>query len=180
MIFTTILHADMREQFSIIMMSICLLASVLFTPAKTIAQANGKSGKIPPFRIMQANGRLFKAEDLPVGKPIIIIYFSPECDHCDHLMKELFKRETDFRKASIAMITYLSVEKVAKFVKEYRLDKYPNIYVGTEGTSFFVRNYYNITDMPFAALYTLNGDFVKAYKKNVVLTDLSGRLHQLR
>lgn len=170
---------DMKRQFSIVI-AVALLAAVSFIPARAMAQAPGKTGKIPPFRIMQANGRVFKAEDLPMGKPIIVIYFSPECDHCDHLMKELFKREADFRKASIAMITYLSVEKVAKFVKEYRLDKYPNMYVGTEGTSFFVRNYYNVTDMPFAALYTSNGDFVKSYAKDVVLTDLSGRLHQLR
>ena len=137
-------------------------------------------GKIPPFRMVQVNGRVFKAEDLPMGKPIIVIYFSPECDHCEKLMKELFKRAADFNRASIAMITYLPVEKVSKFVKDYNLTKYANMYVGTEGTSFFVRNYYKITDMPFTALYTKNGDLVVSYSKDVSLKDLSRRLNNLK
>ena len=155
-----------------------LLIPILLIVLST-SSALAQAGKIPPFRMIQPNGKLFRAQDLPMGKPIIIIYFSPECNHCEKLMKELFKQPADFRKASIAMITYLPVERVSKFVKDYNLSKYPNIYAGTEGTSFFVRNYYKITDMPFAALYTKNGDLVKSYSKEVSLKDLSARLRNL-
>ncbi len=78
------------------------------------------------------------------------------------------------------MITYLPVERVAKFVKDFSLNKYANIYAGTEGNSFFVRNYYKIMDMPFAALYTKEGVFVKSYEKNIDLNDLSRRLNNLK
>ncbi len=139
-----------------------------------------QSGKLPPFRVVQSNGKVFKAEDLPIGKPIILIYFSPECDHCDKLMKDLMKRQANFKKASIAMITYLPVEKVSKFVQQYNLNKYPNIYVGTEGNAFFVRNYYKITDMPFIALHNKNGDVVKVYRKEGALTDLISQLDKLK
>lgn len=152
------------------------LLCMLFTCSSTF----GQSGKIPPFRITQSNGKLFKAEELPMAKPIIIIYFSPDCDHCDNLMKELLKQMADFNKASIAMITYLPLESVTKFVKKYNLKKYANIYVGTEGNNFFVRNYYNIREMPFAALYTKNGDLIKSYSREVPLKDLASRLNTLK
>src|SRR3712207_4969332 len=92
-----------------------------------------QSGKIPPFSMVQQDGKIFRAQDLPMGKPVMIIYFSPECDHCDKLMKELLQRQADFKKASIAMITYLPVDRVKAFVRKYSLDKQPNMYVGTEG-----------------------------------------------
>ena len=41
-----------------------------------------QSGKIPPFKMIQANGKLFKAQDLPIGKPVVLIYFSPDCEDC--------------------------------------------------------------------------------------------------
>ena len=137
-------------------------------------------GKLPPFKMVQSNGKMFKAENLPIGKPIIIIYFSPDCDHCEIFMKDFLKKESGFKKASIAMITYLPVERVAKFMKDFSLNKYPNIYVGTEGNYFFVRNYYKIMDLPFAALYTKEGVFVKSYEKNIDLNDLSRRLNNLK
>ena len=154
------------------MVAITLLAAV---GTNVIAQA----GKLPPFRMMQANGKIFKAEELPMGKPIIIIYFSPECDHCDRLMKELVKQKEELKKASIAMITYLPVEKVLEFEKSYSLKNYSNIYAGTEGNSFFLRNYYKLTEMPFAALYSKNGDLIKFYNKEVDIKDLSTRLNKL-
>src|SRR5258705_13772054 len=117
---------------------------VIFSCSKVSAQ----QGKLPPFRIMQSNGKVFKAEELPFEKPILIIYFSPECDHCQAFMKEFFKRAADFKKASVVMITFLPVEEVTKFVADNKVSKYPYIYVGTEEKTFFIKNYYKIMDMP--------------------------------
>jgi thioredoxin-related protein len=146
--------------------------------ANTIAFA--QAGKLPPFRMMQANGKVFKAEELPIGKPIIIIYFSPDCDHCNQLMKDFLKREANFEKASIAMVTYLPVDDVRKFSKKYNLSKYSNIYVGSEGSTFFLKNYYQLTQIPFIALYTKNGDIVKSYNNEGALSEVSGRLKYLK
>ena len=151
----------------------------LFAGSLVVTNAKAQAGKLPPFRIMQTSGKIFKAGDLPMGKPIIIIYFSPECDHCDRLMKELVKQKEELKKASIAMITYLSVEKVLEFEKTYSLKNYSNIYAGTEGNSFFLKNYYKLTEMPFAALYSKNGDLIKFYNKEVDIKELSTRLNKL-
>ena len=135
----------------------------------------GRDGGLP-WRL-SSDLKRFKADTM--GKPIIIIYFSPECDHCEKLMKELLKRTEEFKKASIAMVTYLPVEKVLEFEKTYVLKKYSNIYAGTENSSFFLKNYYNLIEMPFAALYSKNGDFIKSYHKDIDVKDLLNRLNKL-
>jgi thioredoxin-related protein len=142
-------------------------------------EANAQSGKLPPFRIMQSNGKVFKAENLPIGKPIIIIYFSPDCDHCQVFMKQFFKRASEFNRASVAMITYLPVDHVTKFIKEYQIRKFPNVTVGTEGSGFFLRNYYRITELPFLALYDKNGNLISSHQKNIPLNDVAGKLKKL-
>ena len=140
---------------------------------------HAQKGKLPPFQMMQANGKVFKAHDLPMGKPILIVYFSPDCDHCEKMLKEFFKQSLGFQKASVAFVTYLPVDKVSKFEKDYNLGKFSNMYAGTEGTTFFLRNYYKITDVPFAALYTKDGDFVTSYEKDVNLKELIEKLKGL-
>ncbi len=145
-----------------------------------MSPAIGQAGKLPPFRIMQSNNKVFKAEDLPMGKPIVMIYFSPECDHCHILMKDLLKRMSNFNKASIVMITHLPLSSVASFVKKYNLNKYSNVYVGTEGSTFFIKNYYKITEMPFMVLHTKNGDQVKLFREEGALPQLVADLDRLR
>lgn len=160
----------LSKKLLILLVGFLLVNTIVFSQA----------GKLPPFKMMQENGKVFKAQDLPIGKPIVIIYFSPECDHCEKMMKELIKKKASFKKASVAMITHLAVDRVAKFVQQFGLNKYSNIYVGTEGSTFFVRNYYKIEHMPFIALHDKNGNLVKVYRKEGPLTDLVNQLNKLK
>lgn len=140
-----------------------------------------QSGKVPPFRMLQADGRLFRAENLPVGKPIVIIYFSPDCEECQKLTKDLLGKMDELKNVSIVMITYQPVENVADYVKKNDLGKYSNIYAGTEGSSLFVKNYYNIIHFPFMSLYTRNGDLVKKYtSKEIDIEDFLSRIRGLK
>ena len=77
------------------------------------------------------------------------------------------------------MITYLAQDKVARFEKDYPVKKYANIYAGTEGTTFFVRDYFKISEMPFVALYTKTGNFVQSYSKEIPVKDLATKLKEL-
>jgi thiol-disulfide isomerase/thioredoxin len=154
---------------------VLLVMAMLATATNAGAQAN----RVPPFRIMQSSGKIFRAEDLPMGKPIIIIYFSPECAHCETMLKEFFKHAAQFKEASVTMITYLAQDKVARFEKDYPVKKYANIYAGTEGTTFFVRDYFKISEMPFVALYTKTGNFVQSYSREIPVKDLATKLKEL-
>ena len=167
-----LLTKKMNRNFSIIILSLV----VLFSPTLTL----GQSGKVPPFRMVQPDGKVFKAEHLPLGKPIILIYFSTECEECHRFIESLLKHADELKGASIAMITYLSLESVIQYAKDFNLNKYNNIFVGTEGNSLFLINYFNINRFPFVALYTKNGDLVvKYYSDKISLEDLLNKMQTI-
>jgi cytochrome oxidase Cu insertion factor (SCO1/SenC/PrrC family) len=158
----------MRISFLLFVVSLFLLSTVAYA----------QTGKVTPFRMVQKNGKVYKAENLTLGKPIIIFYFSPECEECHSMLEEILSRMEEFKLASIAMITYLSVESVAKYVDDNNLEKYPNMFVGTEGNLLFVLNYYDIVQFPFIALYTREGNLVKKYYNSQI--DMDDLLRNLR
>jgi thiol-disulfide isomerase/thioredoxin len=168
----------MKNRYPILAVALLITMLLCSTLAKT--QVADKTVKLPPFRMMQVNGEVFKAEYLPIGKPILLIYFSPDCDHCEKLMTDFVKHAEAFKKASVVMITYLPVERVAQFKKDYSINRFSNIVVGTEGMTFFVRNYYNLVEMPFAALHDKNGNLIRSYERDVPLQDLSNLLNRLK
>ena len=131
-----------------------------------------QKGKLPPFKMIRPDGSLFRAQDLPMGKPIMIIYFSPECEECQNFTEEMMNSIEDFFKASIAMVTYLPATTLPPFIANYKLNIYPNIFVGTEGNSFFLRAYYNIQRFPFIAVYSKEGNLVKAFNREPGIEDL--------
>lgn len=131
--------------------------------------------------MMQADGRVFRAEYLPVGKPIVLIYFSPDCEECHKLTTALLARINEFKDVSFAMITYQQVNLLSDYVRKNNLLTYPNIYVGTEFPTLNLRNHYNIMHFPFMVLYNKDGDLIKQYTdREINLDDLKSRIAGLK
>ena len=151
---------------------ICLSTTVLFSLAVF-------SQSLPPFKMYRSDKTIFNATELPKTKPVVLIYFDPDCDHCQKLMKELFLKIDAFKKAEIIMVTFKPVEEVAAFEKQHNTQKYPNIIVGTEGIGFYLRNYYGLMTMPFTALYDKKGNLNYSYRKETFVDDLINRLKNL-
>ena len=140
----------------------------------------GASQPVPPFEMLLSGNTVFKAADLPKGKPLILIYFDPDCDHCQKLMSELFKKINDFKKTEMVLVTFKPIDEVAAFEKQYNTQKYSNMKVGTEGTSFYLRNYFKLMTMPFTALYDKGGNLNFSYRKETPVDDLISRLKSLK
>lgn len=113
-------------------------------------------------------------------KPIVLIYFLPDCEHCQLLTENMVKHIEAFNKISVVMITYYPPTAVDMFARRYGLDKHSNFYLGTEGNSFFLKKYYNLSRLPFAAVYTQNGDLVKTYNSDDFFSGLLSEIKKLR
>jgi len=94
-------------------------------------------------------------------------------------MKDVFKKINNLKKAEIVMVTFKPVEEVAAFEKKYKTHDYSNINVGTEGTSYQLRNYYKLTIMPFTALYDKDQKLNYSYGQDIAVDELIKRLHSL-
>jgi hypothetical protein len=75
------------------------------------------------------------------------------------------------------MITFLPVDILKSFVVKHKIDQYANIYPGTEGDLFFVRDYYKVITLPFVALYSKSGDLLKIYRENFNINEISKQIN---
>jgi len=127
------------------------------------SQAQSVSNKIAPFQMRLTNGQQFTSSQLAKG-PVVLIYFSPDCEHCQDFTKDLVKNYQVVANKQVVMVTFQSMEMLKPFVKNYSLANYSNIKVGTEGTSYIVQRYYGIRSFPYIAIYDKSGNLVKTYE----------------
>ena len=120
---------------------------------------------VPPFRILLTSGNYYGYKNLEKDKGLILIYFAPECDHCRDFIKKLIAGMGDLKKTQIIMVSYLPLPNLQQFAKDFKLDKYPNVKVGTEGNSFLVPGYFKIVKFPFTALFDKYGKLVATYRE---------------
>ena len=138
------------------------------------------SQSIPDFTIELTNGSMFTTKDLSKSKPTIIIYFAPDCEHCQALIKELIKKIKSFKNSQIILASFESLQQVSTFEKDYDLKAYPFIKTGIEKPVFFFRYYYHLENTPFTALYDKNGKYIISYQKQTPVGDLIKHLNALK
>jgi thiol-disulfide isomerase/thioredoxin len=138
------------------------------------------SQTIPDFKIELTNGKMFTTKDLSKSKPTIIIYFAPDCEHCQVLIKGLLKKINAFKKSQVILASFESLQQVSTFEKDYGLKSYPYIKTGIEKPVFFFRYFYHLENTPFTALYDKNGKYVISYKKQTPVDDLIKHLNALK
>lgn len=121
---------------------------------------------LPQFSVLLSDSSTWYTKDhLPKGKKVVLMLFSPDCDHCKHETETIKKNIEVFKKAHILMVTTLPLEKMKEFTKHYGLDQYKNITVAKDPKYFFA-SYYKIRYLPFIAIYDKKHEFIKTFEGN--------------
>ncbi len=152
----------------------CAQAQTTFTPPPAI----------PAYRILKPDSTYTSYTDLNKHKPVMIIYFSPDCSHCQHLMHEMKPYMKQFKNIQVVMITFTRIEfpylrLLKDFSRDFELGKYPNFTVGTEYPTYKTQQYYHVSTTPYIALYDKNGKPAHYYEKAPKIEELVAEVKKL-
>ncbi len=151
-------------------LKIAFLSTIFFST--TIAQ----SQTMPVFSIAQSNGKTLNTANLPHTKPVVLIYFSPDCEHCTTLLDSVFSQIDKFKKATILLVSFRPINEIKAFEKKYKVADHKNIIVGMEQPIFFLKSLYQLQSTPFTGLFNKEGNLIYSYKKETPVNDLLMRL----
>lgn len=139
-------------------------------------ESSPRSMDIPPISITKApDSTRFEKINIAKNKNVIIMVFSPDCDHCQHKVKDIMTNINLFKNTQIIMISNLGYLYVKKFYEEYKLAKYPNIVMGMD-YRYQLGNFFNISSVPTLFLYNKNGKFIKTFNRDVPLQTIAKSL----
>jgi thiol-disulfide isomerase/thioredoxin len=150
------------------MKKLCTLIIMNFFFITLIAQNSEqppylKNPVLPEFRILQKDSLTwFTRKDIKPGKPVMIMLFSPDCEHCQEETKMILANKKQLADLQIVMVTYQPMEKMQRFYKEYKIADNPNIYMGRD-IPYFFGPFYMGRSLPFLAIYDKQQKLVRVY-----------------
>ncbi|MEB0248651.1 thioredoxin domain-containing protein, partial [Mucilaginibacter sp. 5B2] len=127
---------------------------------------------IPPYKILTTKDQNLTPADLVKNKPVMIIYFAPDCPHCQKLVNDMKPSMAKFKNIQVVMITFTDIRMVKTFENDYGLKAYPNFILGTEGYTYTVQRFYKLQHTPFVAIYGKTGQLVQSFEKQPEASDL--------
>lgn len=161
----------MRFIFSVLLF---LLPAIAFLqPSKDTSAPYFKNNGYPDIKLLLTDSStVYTKANLPADKTVIIIFFSPDCEHCQHTVSEMIPKMDSL--SNLVMIwngpSYMPLADVKSFYEKYQLASYNNIVMGKE-INYFLPLHYRIEITPYAAVYK-NGRFFTEFRKSIELPDL--------
>jgi len=118
----------------------------------------------PPFRLLLTDSSTyFTKDELAKKKAVMVMLFSPECEHCRLETEEIIQHIDAFEKVQIIMSTTLPFGKMAAFYTNYNLKRFDNIIVGKD-INYLLPTFYNIRNLPFLAFYDKNKKLISVFE----------------
>lgn len=123
---------------------------------------------VPPFQLLKSDSGSLTKNALKKNQPVILMYFSPECDHCQHQVEDMLARMSDLKRIQIVLATNRSLAELAGFEEKYKLKTFKNVYTGRD-TKYFLQPFYKIRNLPYLALYDKKGKLITTFEGNVTI-----------
>jgi thioredoxin-related protein len=128
--------------------------------------------EVPPFSILETDSvSLFSKADLKKNKPVLIIVFSPDCEHCQHETEEIIRHMDEFKKVQIIMATMMPFASMKNFYTKFELAKFNNIKVGKDIQNM-LPSFYMVHNLPYLAMYDKKGKLLSTFEGNMKIEDL--------
>lgn len=147
----------------LLVFSLMVIAITGFTQADTIMPPYRKVRIFPPVKLLMPGNTVFTKDDLPEKTPVMLMIFSPMCEHCQHETEEMIKNIDKFKKSVIVMATMMPYDSMMSFREKYKLSEYENIIIGQD-IQYFLPSFFMITNLPFMAFYNKKGKLISVFE----------------
>jgi thioredoxin-related protein len=136
-------------------------------PATDSANANApfmRFPTIPPLHLLKLDSASYLTkDDIKKNRKTIIMFFSPDCEHCKHQTENILADFKDFKDIEIVMATYQPFSEMKDFNTHYRIFDHDNILMGRD-EKFALPPFYRIRNLPYLALYDKKGNLITTFE----------------
>ena len=127
---------------------------------------------VPPFKLLKTDSATyFTKDDLKKNKPVLIMIFSPDCEHCQHATEEMISRIDDLKDIQIVMATTLQFSQMKEFYEKYELSKYDNITVGQD-YQYILLSFFRPHFLPYLGMYDKKGKLLTTFEGTLKMEEL--------
>lgn len=136
-----------------------------------------KEANLPNFLLLKKDSSWLSTAQLPKKKPVVITFFNPDCEHCQHEATMLANNQKKLDHIEFVWATYAaSFEEIDAFATKYKLKGLKNVHF-VKDVNYAIPSFYRLKMTPYMAVYDKNKQLLKTFPMGVSPDALLQLLH---
>ncbi len=146
----------------LIVLSTAFFGYKIWDTLQTKKIVNNNIQLLPAITFRKLDGSLLNLDSFRNRKELLVLnYFNSECDHCQNMVKELFRGQVRLRDVHWLMISTEKIETIQHFADSMRLAKLPTVALLRDTALYFVKKF-GVVSTPSFYVYK-NGQLVRKH-----------------
>lgn len=126
-----------------------------------------KDANLPNFLLLRQDSSWLSTANLPKNRPVVITFFNPDCEHCQHEATQLANNMKKLNKVEFVWATYApSFEEIDAFATKYKLKGLENVHF-VKDVNYAIPSFYRLKMTPYMAVYDKNKQLLKTFPMGV-------------
>lgn len=158
-------------KYSIVAVALFIVGYLAYDQLKPEPMAEGKLEKLPKFSfpLIGGKGEISKS-DLRGGKTVVL-YFSPNCEHCRTLGADIGRNLGRLRDIDFVFVTRFDEADAVAYAREFKLWEQPHVYFGLDMDATFY-GYFGEMYVPSTYVFTEDGKLLQSLYQNAMVADI--------
>jgi len=118
---------------------------------------------LPGFDLLLPDSTtVFNTADIPKGRPVVLMYFSPNCPYSQAEMNNIINDISVLKNIQFCIFTTWPFRQFKGFYAYFKLNKYSNIIAGEDFKHFF-EDHFKPKGVPYTMVYNKDRILSKAF-----------------
>lgn len=128
---------------------------------------------LPAFYILGTDSStVFNTYYIEEGRPTVLFYFAPDCEHCHITCKEILGSMDSMKQADFYFVTFSNLSELKPFATQYKLNSYKNIKMIGKDYQYFFPNFYAISNVPCVVVYDRKKQLMQRFNSTFRIPEL--------
>lgn len=156
-----------------IFLFLCLTFSLAsFAQLDTMRPAYQRYPTVPSLQlILEDSVTKYTKANLPKNKALLLMVFSPDCEHCKEEATQIAARQKEFKNIHIVMATPYPIYRMKEFANNTGVAGVKNIVVAKDHY-YLLPPFFDMRNYPFMALYDDKGDLIKTIQGSTSIENI--------
>ena len=116
--------------------------------------------KLPHFELRGLDNKVISTKQLTAGKPVVLVFFQPGCEHCQREATEIARLQDAFAHTNLLMVSWASLPQIGEFADKYGLREPVRMYQIQPGT--LAQTFGNI-QLPSVYVYDADHNLIQQF-----------------
>ena len=136
-------------------------------------ELSAKASQLPALNLTATDGTSF---ELVSGRPVVLVYFNSQCDHCQRQLNAMRENMNLFSSATIVFMSSQSLDEVGRFAAVLNFNVFPNVrFVKSKPEQLAEK--FGLMSMPHIFVYSEEGNLKKVFSGETAPAEIASLLH---